>query len=133
MTFKANDLNYGNDSYKKQSVGYNGENVDSSMPGPHMPFQTAGAVPPPLPPRQPVQSYLGYNDYRPYGSSYGYGSYGSYGYGGGYRGYGGYGSFGSYMPYSSNSYGQIGGHSGDVENRYVGKGVYLSNSNFGFG
>lgn len=94
----------------------------SSMPGLHLPFQTAGAVPPPLPPRQPVQNYLGYNDYRPYSSSYGYGSgYGSYGYGSGYRGYGGYGSFGSYsgIPYSGNSYGQIGGHSGDVENRYV--------------
>ncbi|KYN29399.1 Peroxisomal membrane protein PEX13 [Trachymyrmex cornetzi] len=87
------------------------------MPG-QSSFQTgAGAVPPPLPPRQPVQSYLGYNDYRPYGSNYGYGSYGSYGYGG-YRGYGGYGSFGSYIPYSGNSYGQIGGHSGDVENRF---------------
>jgi len=85
----------------------------SSMPGPHLPFQTGIGVPPPLPPRQPVQSYLGYNDYRPYSSSYG-----TYGYGGSYRGYGGYGSFGSYIPYSNNSYGQIGGHSGDVENRY---------------
>ncbi|KAG5310622.1 PEX13 protein, partial [Acromyrmex insinuator] len=85
------------------------------MPG-QSSFQTgAGAVPPPLPPRQSAQSYLGYNDYRPYGSNYGYGSYGSYGYGG-YRGYGG--SFGSYIPYSGNSYGQIGGHSGDVENRF---------------
>ncbi|XP_012061214.1 PREDICTED: peroxisomal membrane protein PEX13 [Atta cephalotes] len=89
----------------------------SSMPG-QSSFQTgAGAIPPPLPPRQPAQSYLGYNDYRPYGSNYGYGNYGNYGYGG-YRGYGGYGSFGSYIPYSGNSYGQIGGHSGDVENRF---------------
>ncbi|KAG5328908.1 PEX13 protein, partial [Acromyrmex heyeri] len=86
----------------------------SSMPG-QSSFQTgAGAVPPPLPPRQSAQSYLGYNDYRPYGSNYGYGSYGY----GGYRGYGGYGSFGNYIPYSGNSYGQIGGHSGDVENRF---------------
>ncbi|KAG5339542.1 PEX13 protein, partial [Acromyrmex charruanus] len=84
------------------------------MPG-QSSFQTgAGAVPPPLPPRQSAQSYLGYNDYRPYGSNYGYGSYGY----GGYRGYGGYGSFGNYIPYSGNSYGQIGGHSGDVENRF---------------
>ncbi|KYN00035.1 Peroxisomal membrane protein PEX13 [Cyphomyrmex costatus] len=88
------------------------------MPGSHSSFQTgAGAIPPPLPPRQPVQSYLGYNDYRPYSSNYGYSSYGYGGYGG-YRGYGGYGSFGSYIPYSGNSYGQIGGHSGDVENRF---------------
>ncbi|KAG5325581.1 PEX13 protein, partial [Pseudoatta argentina] len=86
----------------------------SSMPG-QSSFQTgAGAIPPPLPPRQSAQSYLGYNDYRPYGSNYGYGSYGY----GGYRGYGGYGSFGNYIPYSGNSYGQIGGHSGDVENRF---------------
>ncbi|XP_018398394.1 PREDICTED: peroxisomal membrane protein PEX13 [Cyphomyrmex costatus] len=90
----------------------------TSMPGSHSSFQTgAGAIPPPLPPRQPVQSYLGYNDYRPYSSNYGYSSYGYGGYGG-YRGYGGYGSFGSYIPYSGNSYGQIGGHSGDVENRF---------------
>ncbi|XP_018340260.1 PREDICTED: peroxisomal membrane protein PEX13 [Trachymyrmex septentrionalis] len=89
----------------------------SSMPG-QSSFQTGvGAVPPPLPPRQPAQSYLGYNDYRPYGSNYGYGGYSNYGYGG-YRGYGGFGSFGSYIPYSGNSYGQIGGHSGDVENRF---------------
>lgn len=88
------------------------------MPGPHSSFQTIGtAIPPPLPPRQPAQNYLGYNDYRPYGSSYG--NYGNYGYGGGYRGYGGYGSFGNYIPYSGNSYGQFGGHSGDVENRYI--------------
>ncbi|XP_024878675.1 peroxisomal membrane protein PEX13 [Temnothorax curvispinosus] len=98
----------------------NSSSISYSMPGLNLPFQTAGAVPPPLPPRQPAQSYSGYNDYRPYGSSYGYGNYGSYGYGGGYggyRGYGGYGSFGSYNPYGS-SYGQIGGHSGDVENRF---------------
>ncbi|XP_011866342.1 PREDICTED: peroxisomal membrane protein PEX13 [Vollenhovia emeryi] len=97
----------------------NSSGISSSMPGPHLPFQTAGAAPPPLPPRQPAQSYPGYNDYRPYGTSYGYGSYGGYGgYGGGYRGYGGYGSFGSYMPYSGSSYGHIGGHSGDVESRF---------------
>lgn len=97
----------------------NSSGISSSMPGPHLPFQSgAAAVPPPLPPRQSTQSYLGYNDYRPYGSSYGSYGYGSYGYGGGYRGYGGYGSFGSYMPYSGTSYGQIGGHSGDVESRF---------------
>lgn len=88
------------------------------MPGSNMPFQTVGAVPPPLPSRQPTQSYLGYNDYRPYNSSYGYGNYG---YGNGYRGYGGYGSFGSYNFYSGNGY----GHSGDMENRYVEKKGHL--------
>ncbi|XP_050450952.1 peroxisomal membrane protein PEX13 [Cataglyphis hispanica] len=93
----------------------NSSSISSNMPGPHSPFQTIGAaVPPPLPPRQPVQNYVGYNDYRSYGSNY----YGNYGYGGGYRGYGGYGSFGNYVPYSNNSYGQFGGHSGDVENRF---------------
>jgi len=90
------------------------------MPGYYSPYQTVGAnavVPPPLPPRQPVQNYFGYSDSRPYGSNYG-----NFGYGGnynGYRSYNGYGSFGNYMPYSNNSYGQIGGHSGDVETRYV--------------
>ncbi|XP_067207529.1 peroxisomal membrane protein PEX13 isoform X2 [Linepithema humile] len=102
----------------------NSSNITSNMPGSSLPFQATEpriAVPPPLPPRQPVQNYSGYNDYRSYGSGYygNYGNYGNYGYLGGYRGYGGYGnSFGNYMSYSGNNYGQIGGHSGDVENRF---------------
>lgn len=88
------------------------------MPRPSLPFQATelrAAIPPPLPPRQSIQNYSGYSDYRSYGSGY----YGNYGYLNGYRGYGGYGSFGNCMSYSGNNYGQIGGHSGDVENRYI--------------
>lgn len=84
--------------------------------------QTQNGPPPPIPPRQTTQNYSGYNDYRPFASNY-YNGYGAgYGYGNQYRSYGGYGSFG-YSPYSTmagyNSYGPMGGPSGDVESRFL--------------
>lgn len=118
-----NSNNFRNSSY-----------VLSSGSGPQIVGSNVQSIPPPLPPRRPVSSYQGYNNYSGAGPSYlggygmgsslnyrGYGGYGGYGGGlGGYGSYGGgYGSYGGGYGYSPYGSGQMGGPSGDVEDRFV--------------